>query len=588
MRTAKTVLALLVSASLAAPASAQVRAAASIAGSALPRVPLAVPAVSLSAAAPGAPLATALAAAPSFAPSAFAVPSAAFPGLPAAAISAAAAPAAAAPALGAAAASPAAASSPAPALAPLVQAAAAPAGSAPAASALEESASIPAASLRTRWESFWSGSASRPDSAPDAATEAAVPPAAALARPSSSRLAPRAAALSAAGVAPVAAAAAPAAHGVAAVIGSAAPYLEAGGMLVGAYFLNRAIHAVIHRYAAKRGMDRQTFAAVRLVAGVAVWTAAAAAAMVVGGASHSTMTAALGAAGTILTLGLKDALGNLIQGVNFLLTRPFKIGSRVQIDDQAGTVSDANLTNVIVRKDDGSEVKIRHSALAAKPVTVFGAYSPDAQLSLKLAMPARPKFRGALGAVWGSLDRRFWLSAAAFAALAAAPHFVPFLAGGGVATAVRYALAASAAWLTRRVSRALGAAVDHLAAQNAWSNEAKVIARLAVSTALWVVGGGAALRMAGVTWTALAASLGLTTLGIGFAANNFLGSIVQGGQVLFSKPFKVGDRVQIGAIAGAVEDMTLYHVVIKLDEGRHVLVPYAVVRDATLVVTPAK
>ena len=32
--------------------------------------------------------------------------------------------------------------------------------------------------------------------------------------------------------------------------------------------------------------------------------------------------------------------------------------------------------------------------------------------------------------------------------------------------------------------------------------------------------------------------------------------------------------------------MTLYHVVIKLGEGRHALLPYAVVRDAAIVVHP--
>jgi small-conductance mechanosensitive channel len=276
----------------------------------------------------------------------------------------------------------------------------------------------------------------------------------------------------------------------------------------------------------------------------------------------------------------------VIQGVNFLVTKPFTIGSRVQLDDQVGTVADATLTGVLIKKDDGSEVKIRHSALAAKPVIVFGAYQSDAKLNL--AVPAKPKFSGALGAVWKSLDRRFWIAAAAFAALTAVPPFVPFLAAGWVATSVHYTLAASLLWLTRRVSLALKAAVDHLAAKNGWSKETTVMARLVVSAALWTAGGGAVLRMIGVTWTALGASLGLTTLGIGLASNNFFGSVVQGGEVLFSKPFKVGDRVQIGAFDGAVEDMTLYHVVIKLDEGRHVLMPYAVVRDATLVVTPAK
>ncbi len=357
-------------------------------------------------------------------------------------------------------------------------------------------------------------------------------------------------------------------------------------MLAGTYFANRGVHALLSRFAAKKGMDHHKVAVIRLVTSVVLWTAATAGALMLGGASHATMTTAIGAGGTILTLGLRDVLGNVIQGVNFLLTRPFSIGARVQIDDQTGTASDATLTGVIIKKDDGTEIKIRHAALAAKPVVVLGDYTPDAKLHL--AVPAKPKFKGALGAVFKSLDRRFWFSAVAFAALTAAPPFIPFLAAGWAATVIHYGLAATIVWLTRRVDVALNAAVEHLARQNGWSVETKVIARLGVTAALWTFGGGAVLRMIGVTWTALGASLGLTTLGIGLASNNFFGSVVQGGEVLFSKPFKVGDHVKIGAYEGQVEDMTLYHVVIKLAEGRHALVPYAVVRDATLVVTPGK
>lgn len=562
MRHAKAALALALSASLCAPASAQMRAAAAAAGSAVPRVIVAAP---LTAAPSALQAAVALSAAPALSPALLAAPVAAAP-LAVAPAAAAAVPAAAAPA-----AAPAPLAS-APALSFLRAASrpdegAAPLGQAPAAA-------------RSRWETFWSGSASRDESA----SEAVVP--AALAAPRASRLAaPSVAGSALAAGAAVAPAAVPAAHGFASLLSHASPFLEAGAVLAGTYVASRFVHSLLSKLGEKKGLDRHQLAAIRLVTSVALWTGGAAGALVLGGAPQSLLTTALGAGGTILTLGLKDVLGNFIQGVNFLITRPFAIGARVQVDDQIGTVKDVTLTKVLVAKDDGAEVKIRHSTLAAKPVVVFGAYQyPDA--SLHLSVPQRPRFQGAVGAVWKSLDKRFWIAAAAFAVLLAAPAFAAPLAAGWAATVIHYALAASLLWLTRRVDLALGAAVNRLAELNGWRPETRAITRLAVSAALWSVGGGAVLRMIGVSWTALGASLGLTTLGVGLASNNFFGSVVQGGEVLFSKPFKVGDRIKVGSFEGAVEDMTLYHVVIKLDEGRHALVPYAVVRDATLVVQP--
>lgn len=564
MRFAKASLAVVLCGTMTVPASAQAVAARAASESAAARVVAFVPTAAASL---------------SVGPSAAFAPGAAFPSAPALAAPSAvpfAAPSAllaAAPLSAAPAAAPVLRPSARPAVAPL----AAPAPESVRASAAASvgandrpfaSGESSVASERAASESFWSGAAKRADS------DDAVP-----AAPAAGRWAAAGAILT------------PAAHEAHLLSAHMVPYAEAGAALVGAYAVNRVARVVLAKFAAKKNMDRHQVAAIRLVVSVVVWTAATAGALMLGGASHETLTTVFGAGGTILTLALKDVLGNLIQGVNFLITKPFAIGSRVSIDDQVGTVADATLTSVDIKKDDGSDIKIRHAALAAKPVVVFGAYSPESaplKLSLKMKVPLRPKFQGAVGAVWRSLDKRFWLAGVAFAALTVVPGFVPALAGGWVATVIHYALAGSLAWFTRRLDLALTAAVDKLADANGWRQETRVITKLAVRVGLWALGGGAFLRMIGVTWTALAASLGLTTLGIGLASNNFFGSVVQGGEVLFSKPFKVGDRVKVGAFEGVVEDMTLYHTVIKLDEGRHVLVPYAVVRDATLVVTQGK
>jgi small-conductance mechanosensitive channel len=573
MRRLKAALAVLLCAAVSAPATAQVRAAASMAGTSVPRVAL------------GAALTV-----PSLqSPVLFSAPVLAGPAVSAAplvsapsAVALAASPAsAAAPAVASPLAAPLTALAPrrAPEAVPALEAARAPAAAARA----ERPGADTAESARAVSEKFWSGSSeASADAAVTAQTSAAGAPT--LARPS----APARGATRLWGAAAVGAVAVPAAHGFAGFISHVSPFLEVGAVLAGTYAANRLVHALLKSFGTKKNLDRHQVAAIRLVTSVVLWTAGAVLAMKLGGASSQAMTTVFGAGGTILTLGLRDVLGNVIQGVNFLITRPYTVGQRVSIDEQDATVSDITLTTVLLKKDDGSEVKIRHSALASKPVIIYGAYQYPDSTKLHLTIPAKPKFQGAFGVVWKSLDLKFLFSAIAFAALLVAPSFLPVLAAGWAATVLHYALAGSIAWLTRRVDLALGAAIGVLAKQNGWRPETGVVTRLAVSAALWAFGGGAALRLIGVSWTTLGASIGLTTLGIGLASNNFFGSVVQGGEVLFSKPFKVGDKLKVGTFEGTVEDMTLYHVVIKLDEGRHVLVPYAVVRDATLVVTPGQ
>jgi small-conductance mechanosensitive channel len=573
MRHLRAVLAAALCVALASPAPAQVRAAAA-ASAGVPAVPVAL---ALPVAAPlsvPAALAAPLTAAPL--PSVTAAPLPSVTAAPSVSVAPEAVPeAAAAPAV------PAAEAAPAPA---------APAAARASASLVSVAARRPASPGRTRgasaralWERFWSGAAARADAAAPVAAGTAAP------APAASRLS-RAAPRRLAAGALAAPLAVPLAH-LHAAAASALPFVEGGAVLVGTYFASRFARRLIDRVAARRGLDRQKTAAARLVASVGLWTAAVAGAMLAAGASPAALAAVFGAGGTIVTLGLRDVIGNAIQGVNFLLTRPFAIGDRVSIGGETGTVSDVTGMRVVLSRDAGGEVKIRHATLAATTVVLLGEYLPSEQRRLPGAV--RPRVSGLVRSVWGSLDRRFWLGAVAVAGLAAVPLAAGPLTAWLGAHATGLALKAAGdlfggalGFLTWRAAAVLGRAVDALAQRNAWRPETRTAVRLAAQAAAWAVGGGAALRALGASWTMLGASLGVTTLGIGLASNNFFGAVVQGAQILFTKPFRIGDRVKVGDAEGVVEDMTLYHVVVKLDEGRHALVPYAVVRDAVLVVNP--
>lgn len=96
------------------------------------------------------------------------------------------------------------------------------------------------------------------------------------------------------------------------------------------------------------------------------------------------------------------------------------------------------------------------------------------------------------------------------------------------------------------------------------------------------IAGGVAGGVAGV---ALGGFLGLV---VGTATQSVLGQAVAGLFLLLSRPFKVGDRVNISSEEGIVDDIsTLFTALIK-DDGTRVLVPNNSVMGAKISIKPAK
>lgn len=62
-----------------------------------------------------------------------------------------------------------------------------------------------------------------------------------------------------------------------------------------------------------------------------------------------------------------------------------------------------------------------------------------------------------------------------------------------------------------------------------------------------------------------------TGLVVGFATQTVLNHAVAGVFLMFSRPFKVGDRVMIGGNKGIVEDITIMHTVIRSEDGSQLI-----------------
>lgn len=82
-----------------------------------------------------------------------------------------------------------------------------------------------------------------------------------------------------------------------------------------------------------------------------------------------------------------------------------------------------------------------------------------------------------------------------------------------------------------------------------------------------------ALTVAGINVAALAASVGIAGLTLGFAARDSLGNIISGVMVFWDRPFVIGDLVEIGNHYGRVEGITLRSTRIVTVDGRMLAVP---------------
>ena len=89
--------------------------------------------------------------------------------------------------------------------------------------------------------------------------------------------------------------------------------------------------------------------------------------------------------------------------------------------------------------------------------------------------------------------------------------------------------------------------------------------------------------------TALLASASVVSIILGLAAQSTLGNIIAGVALLLYHPFRLGDKIQIGAPTGVetgtVNAFTLGHTILRTSDGREILVPNNVVINSVIIKT---
>lgn len=135
--------------------------------------------------------------------------------------------------------------------------------------------------------------------------------------------------------------------------------------------------------------------------------------------------------------------------------------------------------------------------------------------------------------------------------LATLLHWLVNLAvGAGILVVTIWA----AGWASRLTREALGRMHGRSAPDAVLQGFVASLVRYTVA----VIGGIAVLQQIGVQTTSVLAVLGAASLAIGLALQGGLSNVAAGVMILFLRPYRIGDRVQISGIVGRVHGLDLF------------------------------
>ncbi len=113
-------------------------------------------------------------------------------------------------------------------------------------------------------------------------------------------------------------------------------------------------------------------------------------------------------------------------------------------------------------------------------------------------------------------------------------------------------------------------------------HQTQVIVRVAQMT-VYVVGFAAVLGFWSVDLTGLLVGAGFLGIVVGMAARQTLGSLLAGFMLMFSRPFEIGDWVEIEEQEGIVTDISIVNTRIQTFDGEFVMIPNEVVGGSTII-----
>lgn len=83
----------------------------------------------------------------------------------------------------------------------------------------------------------------------------------------------------------------------------------------------------------------------------------------------------------------------------------------------------------------------------------------------------------------------------------------------------------------------------------------------------------AVLTRFGVQTTSLVAVLGAASLAIGLALQGTLSNVAAGVMIIFFRPYKIGDFVEVAGVSGSVKDISLFYTELNTPDNKQIIIP---------------
>ncbi len=155
-----------------------------------------------------------------------------------------------------------------------------------------------------------------------------------------------------------------------------------------------------------------------------------------------------------------------------------------------------------------------------------------------------------------------------------ADAIVEYLTTVGLQVAINVALALVILIVGYMVAGAVGRGVRKAADRNPRMDKTLAsffssLAKYAILAVVFI----AVLNRFGVETTSIVAALGAATLAIGLALQGALGNLAAGVMIVFFRPYKIEDYVDIAGTAGSVKNITLFYTELNTPDNVQIIVP---------------
>ncbi len=134
-------------------------------------------------------------------------------------------------------------------------------------------------------------------------------------------------------------------------------------------------------------------------------------------------------------------------------------------------------------------------------------------------------------------------------------------------------------WVAGMIARMLSAAMRRARLDEMLIGFLQQIAYWALLVAVVL----AAVDQLGVNVTSLLAIVGAAGLAVGLALKDSLSNFAAGVMLVIFRPFKVGDFVEAGGVAGSVDEIGMFATIFKTPDNRRIIVPNGGVYGGTII-----